>query len=147
MGAITSRGRAGLWFLPRNTTMNATSYLEVLKEKVPVWMDLLGASTFQQDGAPCHTAKKVRDWFNTQSFDLLHPWPGSSPDLNIIENVWAHMKRKVSALHPTSFDSLCEAIKEVWVEEVSVEYCQKLYKSIPKRIHAVLQAKGGSTRY
>ena len=31
-------------------------------------------------------------------------WPGSSPDVNPIKNLWCIMKNKVSEKHPTSLD-------------------------------------------
>ena len=31
-------------------------------------------------------------------------WPGSSPDLNPIKNLWSLMKNKVSEKHPTNLD-------------------------------------------
>lgn len=146
-GSITARGRAGLWFLPPKTTMNAKIYLDLLKEKLPEWMARRGASVFQQDGAPCHTAKTVKAWFQNQPFQLLEGWPGSSPDLNVIENCWATVKRKVSERCPSSYTSLCDAIKEVWVMEITPEYCNKLVSSMPSRIQAVIAAKGGVTKY
>ena len=68
-GSITARGRAGLWFLPPKTTMNATRYLDLLTEKLPDWMQRRQTSIFQQDGAPCHTAKCVKAWFDKQGLD------------------------------------------------------------------------------
>ena len=40
-------------------------------------------------------------------------WPGSSPDLNPIKNLWSLMKNKVSEKHPTSLDGgILEALME-----------------------------------
>ena len=47
---------------------------------------------FQQDNAPIHNAKSMKQWFKQQSFDLLQ-WPVQSPNLNPIEHMWALMKR------------------------------------------------------
>ena len=37
-----------------------------------------------QDGAPCHTAKSIKNLLASQKIPLLD-WPGNSPDLNPIE--------------------------------------------------------------
>ena len=41
---------------------------------------------FQQDGAPCHTAKVCQTWFMENKIKLLE-LPGNNPDLNLIENL------------------------------------------------------------
>ena len=46
-------------------------------------------------------------------------WPGNSPDLHPLENLWCVMKNIVSKKHPTSLSALQLAIKEVWVKEIS----------------------------
>lgn len=49
-------------------------------------------------------------------------WPGNSPDLNPIENLWTLLNNKVSDKQPTSTKELEKALKEVWVKELSAEY-------------------------
>ena len=39
--------------------------------------------TFQQDKAPCHTAKRVEAWFKENNVNVRQ-WPARSPDLNPI---------------------------------------------------------------
>ena len=109
-GSISSQGTGGLWLMPINTTINAAAYLSMLKEKLSVFMQL---HNFQQDGAPCHTARVVKRLFEEQDIQLICPWPGSSPDLNPIENCWAVLTtKKVSALKPTSHQDLVIQLKE-----------------------------------
>src|ERR1051325_10060431 len=55
---------------------------------------------FQQDGAPCHTAKVCQKWFKDNNLRLLS-WPGNSPDLNPIKNLWAWLKILVSQRRPS----------------------------------------------
>lgn len=146
-GAITGLGSCGLWFLPQGETINATVYLSILQEKVPIFKELHNCTHFQQDGAPCHTARMVKNWLNSQGINCIDPWPGSSPDLNPIENCWAILKKKVAAHRPTSLPDLIQTIKQVWCTEITPEYCTQLLHSMPKRLAAVLAAKGGATKY
>jgi len=69
-------------------TVNASRYIkEVLEPKMlPSTRDLFGGCgdyIFQQDAAPCHTARVCTKWFQEHSVQLL-TWPGNSPDLNTI---------------------------------------------------------------
>ena len=52
------------------------------------------------------------------------------------------MKNKVSERQPTSAKELEHAIKEVWVRDMLPEYCRRLVESMPKRLEAVIKARG-----
>ena len=99
-----------------------------------------------QDGAPCHRSKVAKNFLNDNNIQLFE-WPGNSPDLNPIENLWTLMKNKVSEKQPTSGAELVKVIKEAWVKEISKEYCQSLIDSMPRRIEGVIKNKGGHTKY
>ena len=86
-GAISAFGRGGIWFMPQNTTINGEVYLNILKQKLPTFMSMHGTQYFQHDGAPCHNAKVVISWLHNSGVKILGPWPGNSPDLNVIENM------------------------------------------------------------
>jgi transposase len=146
-GSFCGSGRGGIWFMPKNTTINGQVYLSILQDKLETHMGILNCTTFQHDGAPCHRAATVTRWINGQGINILGPWPGSSPDLNPIENLWMYMKRKVAEEHPTSEVSLVEAIKRVWVNHISPAYCETLVNSMPGRLKAVLANKGQYSKY
>jgi predicted transcriptional regulator len=146
-GAITSRGRCGLKVFDKGVRVNAAMYVRVLDEKLKVHMNITGATIFQQDSAPSHTAKVVQHWFKDNNIQTLLNWPPNSPDLNVIENCWQLMKKKVAAHHPTSEAHLKTILKDVWIHEITPEYCQQLVHSMPMRIAAVLKNHGYPTKY
>jgi hypothetical protein len=75
-------------------------------------------------------------------------WPAQSPDLNPLEHLWGHLKRRlVEHKHPpTGMEELWRRIEEEW-NKIPAEVCQKLIESMPRRIEAVIEAKGGYTKY
>ena len=72
------------------------------------------------DGTPYHQSKVVQNFLDQQRINMLE-WPGNSPNLNSIENLWSTMKRKVAEQQPSSLLGLQHAIKEVWVKNLDVE--------------------------
>lgn len=145
-GCFSYKGRGSLYFLPSNTTMNGKTYLQLLKDKLPTTMTIHETAIFQHDGAPCHRAKLVSNWLNNNNFQVLQ-WPGNSPDLNPIENLWNIIKDKLQHHSTGSLPLLIEAIKKVWCTEISKELCETLVKSQQKRIMMVLKKKGEMTKY
>ncbi len=55
---------------------------------------------FQHDNNPKHTAKSIKEWLKNQEFQTM-VWPAQSPDLNPIEHLWAHVKRKLNNFETT----------------------------------------------
>ena len=56
---------------------------------------------FMQDGAPCYSSKLVGDFLKMKNIKTLD-WPGNSPVLNPIENLWVILKDKAIDEHLTS---------------------------------------------
>ena len=146
-GYFSGRGSGTLWFMPKNTTINGAVFLGIRQDKLQTHMGILGSSVFQHDGASCHRTTAVTRCPANEDIEVLGRWPRSSPDLNPIENLWTVMKQKVSGLNSTSEKSLTEVIKKMWVTDITPAYCEKLAKSMPTRIRAVLAVKGQHTKY
>ena len=68
-------------------------------------------------------------------------WPGNSPDLNPIENLWTLIKKKVSTLNPTTLDELKWTIKEIWCKDTDQNVCKNLTNSMPSRIQKVIKTR------
>jgi hypothetical protein len=102
---------------------------------------------FQQDNDPKHMARIVTAWFEENHIDILL-WPANSPDMNIIEHVWAHLDRQVRKRNPlpSNIKELWVALQGKWVKMGEV-FIKKLYNSMPRWITALIKAKGGSTCY
>ena len=84
---------------------------------------------------------------NTPHISLID-WPGNSPDLNPIENVWNWMKRKLQDSKATSLPQLQQEIKELWTLQMdNIQYLKNLMESMPMRLEAVIQNEGNSTKY
>ena len=145
-GCFSYGGRGGLYFVPKGQMMNSQRYQNVLCDKVPLWMNVLSCEIFQHDSAPCHKAKTVTEWLNTNQIEVLD-WPSYSPNLNPIENLWAIMKEKISKIEITSLSHLEEVIKSVWCRDISAQLCKNLVFSMPNRIKKVLKNKGHATKY
>jgi len=72
-------------------------------------------------------------------------WPANSPDLNI-ENIWSIVKRKTRNKRPKNADELKTTVKETW-SSTPPQQCNKLITSMPRRIEAVIKAKGAPAKY
>lgn len=85
----------------------------------------------------------------------LLEWPPYSPDLNPIEHVWNLLKRRLFQLFPHLFDlnrnladgeEFKECLQKAW-DSITQEEIRDLIDSIPRRLAAVIAAKGWYTKY
>ncbi|KAI4892458.1 hypothetical protein NFI96_000743 [Prochilodus magdalenae] len=116
-GCMSARGVGELCFLKK--TVNAAVYQDVLETfLIPTVEEQFGEEDFifQQDLAPAHAAKSTKDWFTKKQLEVL-AWPANSPDLNVIENLWAIVKRKIRDRKPTTLDQLKQNIATAWEAE------------------------------
>jgi len=136
--------------VPITGMMNSVQYLDILQTNViPELQKVYPAndSVFQHDLAPCHTSKKVKQFLTQHQIKVLE-WPGNSPDLNPIENLWAICKNQLSKIDCTTKTKVISAINRVWFHDEHLkECCENLVKSMPTRVQAVIKTKGGHIPY
>ena len=147
---ISHHGVGRLFFLEKGSRFNAELYLQILLKKLlPSAAEWFPNDEyfFQDDGAPCYRAKSVKKFIVDNGITPLPWWPGQSPDLNVIENLWHRVQVLVTEQKPTTRRDLTAAIINVWHHVVSLESLQQLVESMPRRIQAVIEAKGFPTKY
>ena len=148
-GCFSARGTGALQLLPKNTAMNGAWYEKVLVEELLPTIDDQFPDlncVFQHDGAPCHRAVGVKNLLKDFEVEELGPWPGNSPDLNPIENLWSILKQKVDTRKPTTINGLQDLILQEWTS-IDLNLIRKLVSSMPKRIQEVLKKKGQHCKY
>lgn len=128
--------------------MTAASYIDILDVELFASMTKLEVRAsdivFQQDNDPKHNARITKNWLEQKNLVTLI-WPPQSPDLNPIEHLWGVLKRSVTGVSG-GVNELWQKVQLSW-NEISPEMCKTLVESMPRRIQAVLEAKGGYTKY
>ncbi|CAD6195864.1 unnamed protein product [Caenorhabditis auriculariae] len=70
-------------------------------------------------------------------------WPASSPDLNPMDYaVWIYLTEKVSSKNYPNIKALKTALIKKW-DEIDDDYLRAVIDAYPKRLKAVITAKGG----
>lgn len=144
-GCFTSNGVGKLCFI--EGTMNSEKYTKILDNCLNSSADMLGLPnfTFQQDNDPKHSSKLAREYFADKKINVMS-WPSQSPDMNPIEHLWDHLKRKIKARLPKNYTELKRIAQEEW-HGISPDFCRNLVESMPDRAYALWLAKGGHTSY
>ena len=75
-------------------------------------------------------------------------WPGNSPDLNPIENLWSIVKTRLRKQDCTTKTKLIQSVIHIWYHDDEIKnICKKLVLSMKKRVDLVLKARGGHINY
>ena len=145
-GCIGTNGTGNVEFI--EGIMDKMKYLNILKKHLKQSAQKLKTPRvyhFQQDNDPKHASYLVQEWLLYNVPKLLKT-PPQSPDLNPIEHVWGELKSKLLNYNCRNKDELKLKLREEW-DNISPSYIQKLIESMPRRLQAVIEAKGYATKY
>jgi DDE superfamily endonuclease len=112
----------------------------------------MGTWVLQQDNDPSHKKASIAAtaaWNqgpHGNHVSVLADWPPNSPDLNIIENVWAWVQAEVDAKGCKSFNEFEQCVVQT-IKNVPREMVQNLYKTMKDRINGCIRLDGAKTRY
>lgn len=148
-GYLTEHGPGRLHLVEGK--MDAAQYVCILEES------LLGTLSdynldpsnifFQQDGDPKHTSGLANRFFHNNNIKILR-WAPSSPHMSIIEHAWDQLDRQLRAHEelPKNRTELWEFLQEEWAK-LDMDFINRLYDSMPRRVKTLHEAKGKYTKY
>ncbi len=110
---------------------------------------------FMQNNAPIHRVRKSKLWFQEMGIEVME-WPSYSFDLNLIENLWALLKKEAYKVYPDlnklkgkgekAETQLFQILQKAW-GNIREKVIEGLISSMPRRCAAVIIAKGWHTKY
>lgn len=142
-GFISYNGNRGL--VRYEGTMGAKECMELLQRNirnaVPEEDDPDDELVFVHDGAKYHIGKKATDFLH-ETVDILS-WPPQSPDINIMENIWAALRNElwIRRKEIKNANDVWRISREIF-NQFTLVFIHSLYESIPSRIQKIIKAKG-----
>ena len=148
-----------------DSSITGDKYVSLLEENLLPYLDALAADgitgiTFQQDNAQPYVCKKAQAFFKTvmakHGFTVMDDWPPYSPDMNLLENLWAHLKLELYRRYPNTAtlkgspnyirQKISERVHDVWWS-IGEEVLNHLIDSTSHRIKALINARSWYTPY
>ena len=160
LGVVASTGEVSppIWF-KKKERLTAAKYIEILDKKLLPWMVKVAEDhpvgpgggpspfTFQQDGAPAHTAKATQDLLRERlghrGFWTKNMWPPNSPDLNPLDySIWNEVASKACSKPHSSAEMLKSIVNRVW-SDLDAAYLLGTCQNFRKRLEKVIAVDGG----
>ena len=92
------------------------------------------------DNASSHRSREVTAYLQREAMNSL-PWPVMKPDLSSMKHVFDTLGRRVQAVEPHVHNARRE-----W-RQLPQQYIRQLTEGITRNVEAVIQARGGCSRY
>ena len=101
---------------------------------------------FLQDNAKPHKAKKTMDDLAELVDNRIIEHPAQSPDLNIMEDLWSYLDRKVKLAKIKNIQGLKHKLTSEW-NKMPWSVIRNSVKSMPRRLAECVEPEGGRTRF
>jgi len=91
----------------------------------------------------------MRHGFPLEDENVHHmDWPDISPEFSLIENLLSEIPRGLNNIDNTltNVAELTQAVVDIW-RDIPDQKLSILVLSMPRRLHAVNNARGGHTKY
>lgn len=148
--AVSSNCIIGPFFF-EDSTVNGQNYLKMLEEYLyPILLRkrIHRRVVFQQDGAPPHYDKRVRDWL-TEKFPGRWigrrgaiEWAPRSPDLSPVDFfLWGYLKQKVYSTPIPNMTVLKQRITE-YIQLIEPDVLESVFVNLVKRLELVKEQNG-----
>ena len=132
--------------------MNSEAYINILQDRaIPIIEEYFDGQQyyFQQDNAACHVSKMAMQFFNGHKINLIE-WPALSPDLNITENIWSMISRRV--YDGPQFSSKTELWTAVQESSFAIQNEQNdviinMFTNYRRRLVEVIEKDGDTIQY
>ena len=142
----------GPYFFEEN--LNGNNYLDFVRTELPnllrnVLHNIQEIMWFQQDGAPAHRSRQVKNYLNERFpnrwIDLgstTQIWPPRSPDLTPLDFfLWGYLKEKVYKTEPTTMEDMKDRIRRA-CQDIPPTFLQNVRNSFQRRINKCMEVNG-----
>lgn len=115
-GCITYEG---VWALHLcDSSVTGAYYKAIIEKNLDATISVMEIGEdykFVHDGAPGHRSKLVTNYLKEEEVEVLQH-PAQSPDLNPIENRWAHVKQELHKSPVSSIEGLKVKFQAIWYD-------------------------------
>ena len=131
--------------------LNEPPYINIIKTKALPIIKLNCQSDFilQMNNCPIHVSKLCQKFFKKSGINVLD-WPSYSPELNIIENIWAYSSKDIYGQGPLRNRRHLETKLKSFValfNETQSDHMANLYNSMTTRLCLILEKRGQRLKY
>lgn len=148
---VSKHGTGNLFLYDK---MDSQTYCQAIEMMMQDLLEKFDHDNFRiiHDNARFSTSEYTKTYLAERQYDRYFvKIPPYSPDMNIIENLWAILKFRVNR-HMFKFgqirdkDRFVRLLKNIWAG-IGPVIVNNLYKSLPKRMDLIIKTCGNLTKY